>query len=98
MPLYEYRCTNCGERIEILQHVGAGAPGDCPRCGGHLEKVLSAPALQFKGSGWYVTDYGRTGGRQADAGSQSEGGGKSSDKPAASTSPAASADKPGSKT
>ncbi len=83
MPLYEYRCTNCGERIEILQHVGEGPPRECPHCAGHRETVLSAPALQFKGSGWYVTDYGRSGGRSGDGKAAAEGAAKSSDKTAA---------------
>jgi len=57
MPLYEYLCTKCGERTEVLQSLGAAPPSQCPRCGGALEKQASAPALQFKGTGWYVTDY-----------------------------------------
>jgi putative FmdB family regulatory protein len=61
MPLYEYRCTKCGERLEVLQHLSDARLAECPRCGGALEKVISAPALQFKGSGWYVTDYARNG-------------------------------------
>jgi putative FmdB family regulatory protein len=58
MPLYEYRCTSCGERIEVLQHLGAAPLAECPSCGGVLVKLISASALQFKGTGWYVTDYG----------------------------------------
>jgi len=61
MPLYEYRCTSCGERTEVLQHLDEPPMTVCPRCGGPVQKMLSAPALQFKGSGWYVTDYGRGG-------------------------------------
>ena len=61
MPVYEYRCTSCGERTEAQQHVGDPPLSKCPRCGGALEKVISAPALRFKGSGWYVTDYARRG-------------------------------------
>lgn len=61
MPLYEYHCTACSERIEVLQKVSAPPLAVCPRCGGHLEKLLSAPALQFKGTGWYVTDYSKSG-------------------------------------
>ena len=57
MPLYEYRCLSCGERTEVLQHIGDAPLKECPHCGGAVEKVLSAPALQFKGTGWYVTDY-----------------------------------------
>jgi putative FmdB family regulatory protein len=65
MPLYEYRCRNCGERTEVLQHLGDSPLTTCPRCGGVVDKTLSAPALQFKGSGWYVTDYGKGNGRNA---------------------------------
>lgn len=59
MPLYEYLCTKCGERTEVLQRLGAAPPLQCARCGGVLEKLASAPALQFKGTGWYVTDYAK---------------------------------------
>ena len=61
MPIYEYRCLSCGERTEVLQHMGDAPLTRCTRCEGVLEKVISAPALQFKGSGWYVTDYAKTG-------------------------------------
>ena len=59
MPLYEYRCTHCGERTEVLQRLGTAPLTLCPHCGGTLEKLISAPALQFKGTGWYVTDYAK---------------------------------------
>jgi putative FmdB family regulatory protein len=73
MPLYEYRCTKCGERTEVLQHLSDAPLAECPRCGGALEKVISAPALQFKGSGWYVTDYGkRDGGGASGSGKGTE--------------------------
>lgn len=62
MPLYEYRCASCGELTEVLQRLGAAPVAECPRCGGALERVASAPALQFKGSGWYVTDYAKRAG------------------------------------
>jgi putative FmdB family regulatory protein len=65
MPLYEYRCTSCGERTEAQQRVGDPPLSKCPRCGGALERVISAPALRFKGSGWYVTDYAKRGGSGA---------------------------------
>ncbi len=65
MPVYEYRCTSCGERTEAQQHVGDPPLSKCPRCGGALERVISAPALRFKGSGWYVTDYGKRAGSGA---------------------------------
>ena len=72
MPVYEYRCTSCGEHTEAKQHVGDPPLSKCPRCGGALEKVISAPALRFKGSGWYVTDYARRG--RSDASGKDEGG------------------------
>jgi len=68
MPLYEYHCTGCGERLEVMQRLSDARLRTCPSCEGILEKLISAPALQFKGSGWYVTDYGRSAGRtQAEA-------------------------------
>ena len=61
MPIYEYRCLQCGERTEELQRVNESPLRACRQCGGELKKLLSAPAFQFKGSGWYVTDYARKG-------------------------------------
>jgi|SRR6185436_3763015 len=60
MPLYEYRCEKCG-RFESLQKVSDGPLAACPTCGAPVERLISAPAFQFKGSGWYVTDYARSG-------------------------------------
>lgn len=57
MPLYEYECAKCGSRTEVIQRVGDGPTGPCDECGGEMQRLLSAPAFQFKGSGWYVTDY-----------------------------------------
>ncbi len=57
MPLYEYRCTQCGYRYEKIQKFGAEPETVCSKCGGELERPLTAPALQFKGAGWYVNDY-----------------------------------------
>lgn len=65
MPLYDYRCDSCGEMTEVLQHFDAAPLAECPKCGGSVTKMPSAPALQFKGTGWYVTDYGRSTGREA---------------------------------
>jgi putative FmdB family regulatory protein len=59
MPLYEYECSSCGTRTEVLQRVGAPSIDDCAECGGKMRRLLSAPAVQFKGTGWYVTDYAR---------------------------------------
>lgn len=57
MPLYEYKCKSCGSSFEIIQKVSETPLQKCIKCGGKLEKVISPPALQFKGNGWYVTDY-----------------------------------------
>jgi putative FmdB family regulatory protein len=67
MPMYEYRCTSCGEHTELLQHLGDAPPSECPRCGGPLVKVFTAPSLRFKGTGWYVNDYGTNRGARAGA-------------------------------
>lgn len=58
MPLYEYECTKCGERTEIIQKLSDPPYSHCPKCGGGMRKLLSSPAIQFKGSGFYKTDYG----------------------------------------
>ena len=58
MPLYEYQCEKCGKIVEIIQKFSDPPLSECEKCGGELERLLSAPAFQFKGSGWYVTDYG----------------------------------------
>ena len=57
MPLYEYQCTKCKRRTEKIESVSGPHLKKCPHCGGKVEPMLSAPAIQFKGSGWYVTDY-----------------------------------------
>lgn len=60
MPIYEYECKKCKAHIEVFQKVSDKPPAKCRNCGGKLERKISAPAIQFKGSGWYVTDYART--------------------------------------
>lgn len=57
MPLYEYQCTQCSERVEVIQRLSDPPYAHCPKCGGDMKKLLSAPAIQFKGSGFYKTDY-----------------------------------------
>jgi putative FmdB family regulatory protein len=57
MPLYEYECEKCGHRFEKIQKFSDKMVKKCPECGGKVEQMISAPAVQFKGSGWYVTDY-----------------------------------------
>ena len=76
MPLYEYECRQCGKHFERIEHASAPPLKTCPLCGGELKRLLGVPALQFKGSGWYVTDYGKGNGRdgahEKTASSQSE--------------------------
>ena len=62
MPLYEYQCAKCGKRTEKIESVSGPHLKKCPHCGGKVERLLTAPAIQFKGSGWYVTDYARKSG------------------------------------
>ena len=57
MPLYEYECLKCGRRTEKIESVSGPHLKKCPHCGGKVEPLISAPAIQFKGTGWYVTDY-----------------------------------------
>ena len=80
MPLYEYECPHCGHRFELIQRFSDPPAETCVACGkGPVHKLLSAPAVHFKGTGWYVTDYAKKG---------SAGGGKSDSAPAGSDKPA----------
>lgn len=81
MPLYEYKCKKCGHRFERIQTYSAADPTECPVCQGEVERMLSAPAVQFKGSGFYSTDYGS----KPAASSNSQDGGTSSDKSSAAS-------------
>jgi putative FmdB family regulatory protein len=74
MPLYEYQCKKCGHRFEKIQKFSDKPVKKCPECGGAVEQVVSAPAVQFKGSGWYVTDYAK----KSSATTNSDGGSKDS--------------------
>ncbi|HEX2835844.1 MAG TPA: FmdB family zinc ribbon protein [Thermoanaerobaculia bacterium] len=71
MPIYEYQCQSCSERHEIIQKFSDAPLTVCPKCGGEMKKLISSPAIQFKGSGFYKTDY---------ASSSSSSGGSSSSK------------------
>lgn len=62
MPLYEYECLKCGGRTERIESVRGPHLKRCPHCKGKVERVIAPPAIQFKGSGWYVTDYAGKGG------------------------------------
>lgn len=77
MPLYEYQCKQCRQRMEKIQSFSAAPEKICPKCGGELERLISAPAIQFKGAGWYVNDYARSGGK---AKSEESGDGKGESK------------------
>jgi putative FmdB family regulatory protein len=61
MPLYEYQCDQCSHRFEVIQKYSDAPIDVCPKCGGTVKKLLSSPAIQFKGSGFYITDYARKG-------------------------------------
>ena len=61
MPIYEYECEQCRDHVELIQKHTDPPLATCPKCGGSLRKLIAAPALQFKGSGWYVTDYSEKG-------------------------------------
>jgi putative FmdB family regulatory protein len=57
MPIYEYKCKKCRHCLEVIQKVNDAPVKVCPKCGGKLEKQVSSSSIQFKGSGWYITDY-----------------------------------------
>ncbi len=79
MPLYEYECESCKKRFERIQKFTDPTPDVCPHCGqGPIRKLLSSPAIQFKGSGFYITDYAKK--------SSSEAGSKSSSESTSSSS------------
>ena len=86
MPLYEYECERCGHRFEVIQKFSDPLVEVCPVCGGPVRKLASSPAIQFKGSGWYITDYAKKGtggaadgakGEKADKGDKGEKASKS---------------------
>ena len=58
MPLYEYQCKTCGHRFEVIQKFSDSTAKKCPKCGKTVERLVSSSAIKFKGTGWYVTDYG----------------------------------------
>jgi putative FmdB family regulatory protein len=101
MPLYEYACDACGARFERIQKFSDPPVTTCPTCGGPVQKQISSPAFQFKGSGWYITDYARSGQKTGegsaessstgskDAGSKESTGSKETSPPAGSSTPSA---------
>jgi putative FmdB family regulatory protein len=87
VPLYEYKCLKCGRNTEKIENVAGPHLKKCPHCGGKVESVITAPSIQFKGAGWYVTDYG---GKKPGASSSD---GDKADKPAAEAKESGSKDK-----
>ena len=90
MPIYEFECRKCKDHLEVFQKMSDKPPVKCKKCGGRLEKLVSASAIQFKGSGWYVTDYagnGRKAAEKAESDSAASDSGASED-----TAPASAAD------
>jgi putative FmdB family regulatory protein len=87
MPIYEYQCKKCHHRFERIQKFSDPHVKKCPDCGGPVEQVITAPSVQFKGSGWYVTDYAKksspgtgSGSSNGDSGAKSESSSKKEDK------------------
>lgn len=76
MPLYEYECKKCKHRFEKIQKFSDKMLKKCPECGGPIEQMVSAPAVQFKGSGWYVTDYAKKGSSASSSSSENESSAK----------------------
>lgn len=92
MPLYEYQCTQCGRVTEHLQSMNGPPLAACPSCGGEVKKLISAPAFQFKGTGWYVTDYaGKKGADSSPSPSAGGSGASASEAKASGASSASSA-------
>ena len=79
MPIYEYKCELCGNVFEKRQKFSDEPLAAHPGCGGHVHRLISPPALQFKGSGWYVTDYGKSGTSPAPSNNGGREAGASSD-------------------
>ena len=88
MPLYEYECTACAHRFDQIRKVGARPPR-CPVCSAPTRKQISSPAIQFKGTGWYLTDYARKGKAGGSESGSKEGGGSSDAPPASGAGSAA---------
>jgi putative FmdB family regulatory protein len=74
MPLYEYECRACGDRFERIQKFSDPPVEVCPTCKGAVRKLISSPAFQFKGTGWYVTDYAKSGSEKEGRAGEGEGG------------------------
>ena len=93
MPLYEYKCEACEHRFEKIRKFSDPPLEACPKCGGRVEKQVSSPAIQFKGSGWYITDYAKK--PSSDKASGSKGTEKSTDTPGESSTSDSTSTQPG---
>jgi putative FmdB family regulatory protein len=101
MPLYEYQCDVCGTRFERIQKFSDPPVDACPSCHGTVRKLVSSPAIQFKGSGWYITDYAKKGASSKEDGKEGKpaadgGGAKKGDAAGSSSSSSDSAASPAS--
>ena len=96
MPIYEYECRKCKAHTEAFQKLTDKPLVKCPKCGGRLDKRISAPAIQFKGSGWYVTDYAgkATKGEKSESEAKTEKSEKTDKKATKESSPSSKSDKP----
>jgi putative FmdB family regulatory protein len=86
VPIYEYQCTACGNRFELIQKLSDSPRRKCEKCKGKAERLISSPAIQFKGTGWYVTDYARKGSSGGDTDAASSSKAESSEKKSAKKS------------
>jgi putative FmdB family regulatory protein len=99
MPLYEYECESCGATFEVIQKFSDHSVDTCRTCGGKVRRLLSAPAIQFKGTGWYITDYARKGAdgseKEKAAADKEKAGAASTESGASPATPAATGDAKG---
>jgi putative FmdB family regulatory protein len=94
LPLYAYRCTQCGHKFEKIQNFSAEPEIVCPKCGGVLERPLTAPGLNFKGAGWYVNDYAPKSASSSENKPAADGAPSADAKPATESKPASTNSKP----
>ena len=85
MPLYEYQCQKCERKTEKIEKVDGPHLRKCPHCGGKVERMISRTSMQFKGTGWYVTDYAGKGAKAEGDGAAKTAGGESKESPAKET-------------
>lgn len=92
MPLYEYKCDHCGEVFEVIQKFSDAPLETHDGCGGAVRRLLSTPAIQFKGTGWYITDYARAGNKGGNGNNDKSGSGSSGDSSGSASSGKAGSD------